>query len=198
VAGLSGHIGAGGFNLDAMVGYDWSQADTARSVPASGSVNSHYDLESLVLDAAATFDLALGRLTLTPGAGITHVAVRRGAASESGSAAFALNVDGDHHAATFVDGSITMSGSTDNAVRPWASVGVRHQLEGDLVFASAALVGSNARFTVPGAPRKDTVITAGAGIEASVASNVSITASYDGEFGAGTGSTATLGLRARF
>ncbi len=198
VAGLAGHIGAGAFNLDAMVGYDWSEADTVRTVPASGSVSSNYDLQSMVLDAAASFDLAMGGFTLTPGVGITHVAVRRGAASETGSAAYALNVDRDRHAATFLDGSIAISGSADSAFRPSASLGVRHQLEGDLVFASAGLLGSTARFIVPGAPRKKTVLTAGAGIEADVASNVSITASYDGEFGAGTGSTATLGLRARF
>lgn len=198
VAGVAGHIGGGGFNVDALAAYDFSEAYTERLVPNNGAVSSRYDLNSIVLDAAASYDLAVGGLAVTPAAGITHLSVRRDAATETGSAAYGFNVDGDRHAATFIDGSIRIGGSADTGLRPWASVGVRHQLEGDLVFASAGLLGSAARFTVPGAPRKDTVLTAGAGIAAELASNVSMTASYAGEFGSGTGSTAMVGLRARF
>jgi len=198
VAGVAGHVGGGGFNVDAMAAYDFSQADTSRLVPGNASVSSRYDLNSIVLDAVASYDVPLGGLALIPSAGITHISVRRDDATEAGSAAYGFNIDGDRHAATFVDGSIRIGSNATTGVRPWASVGLRHQLEGDLVFATAGLLGSAAHFTVPGAPRKDTVLTAGAGLAADLASNVSITASYTGEFGSGTGSTATVGLRARF
>jgi len=125
-------------------------------------------------------------------------ATDRDATRESGSAAFALDVDGDSHAATFIDGAIALRGAMASSIRPWAEIGVRHQLAGELALASAGLVGTTSRFAVPGVSREQTVITYGAGFEASVAETVSLFAGYYGESGEGSGSNLTGGVRVRF
>jgi len=199
VAGVSGHVALGGLQLHALVSYDWSSADTSRAAPGSATVSSDYDLNSLVLDAVASYDAPVGQgLVITPAVGITHIATDRDATRESGSAAFALEVDGDSHAATFIDGAIALRGPATSSIRPWAEIGVRHQLAGELALASAGLVGTTSRFAVPGVSREQTVITYGAGFEASVAETVSLFAGYHGESGDGSGSNLTGGVRVRF
>lgn len=198
VAGLAGHLQSGGFDLNAMVAYSWSNAQTDRALPGGDTGSSGYDLDNLVLDAGATYAVDLGGFTLRPGVGVTHVSARRGGTSESGSAAFGLAVDGDRHNATFVDASIMVSAPSDAKVRPWAQVGLREQVAGERVAASASLLGSAARLIAPGAPRESSVVTASAGLEASVAKNVMMTVNYNGDFGGGTGTTASVGIRARF
>lgn len=199
VAGVSGHVALGGLQLHGLVSYDWSSADTARVVPGAATVSSDYDLDSLVLDAVASYDAPIGPgLVLTPAVGITHVATDRSATRESGSAAFALDVDGDSHSATFIDGALALRAAATSAIRPWAEIGVRHQLGGELPFASAGLAGSSSRFAVPGVGREQTVITYGAGFEATVAESVSLFAGYRGESGDGSGSNLTGGVQVRF
>ncbi len=198
VAGLTGHLQSGGFDLDALAAYSWSNAQTDRALPGGDTGSSGYDLDNLVLDAGATYTFDLGGFTLRPGVGVTHVSARRSGTSEIGSAAFGLAVDGDRHNATFIDASIAVSAPAGAKVRPWAQVGLREQVSGERVAASAGLLGSNARIIAPGAPRESTVVTASAGLEASVAQNVMMTVNYNGDFGGGTGTTASVGIRARF
>jgi outer membrane autotransporter protein len=181
------------------VSYDWSSADTSRAVPGAATVSSDYGLNSLILDAVASYDARLGQgLVITPAVGITHVATDREAARESGSAAFALDIDGDSHSATFIDGTIALRGPASSSVRPWLEIGVRHHLDGELPLASAGFVGAAARFIAPGVSREQTVITYGAGFEASVAETVSLFAGYRGESADGSGSNLTGGVRVRF
>ena len=89
-------------------------------------------------------------------------------------------------------------GLAGTSPRPWAEIGVRRQAEGELVAASARLIGSAARFVVPAPARDEAVVTAGAGVEASMDANVSVFDTCRGEFGCGTGTNAAFGLRARF
>jgi fibronectin-binding autotransporter adhesin len=198
MAGLAAHLGADGFTADALAGYHWGKAETDRGVPGGGVAGDDYDLRALVLDVHASYALDMGGMALTPSAGVTHISARRSAANETGSAAYGLDVQRDSHAATFIDGSLELSGTADNAVRPWASVGLRHQLEGEVAFATASLQGATTTFTVVGAPRKATVFTAGAGLEADLNDAVTVSAAYSGEFGGGTGNAVMLGIRARF
>lgn len=197
-AGLAGHFGSGAFDLDALLAYTWSDAETSRVLPGSQTGEAAYDLDNLVLDVGATYALDLGGWTLVPGVGVTHVSVRRGGTRETGSPAFGLDVERDSHSATFLDAAIGIRGSASAKLRPSARIGVREQVQGERVFASAGLLGSAARFSAPGAPRSSTVVTLNAGLEASLSENVSLSVSYDGEFGDGTGTVASAGIRARF
>ena len=201
VAGVTGHVAAGGFDLNALIAYDWSNARTTRAVPGAAVASSEYDLRSLTLDASAAYAFALSEAwALQPEIGITHISNRRGAATEMGSAAFALDVERRRTKATFIDGSLVLRGGKNEGakIRPFVQLGLRHQLEGDRVYATGGFVGMNTRFTVPGAPRKETVITAGAGFSAEISPGVDLFAAYQGEFGGGTGTLVNAGFRIGF
>ncbi|HTN14477.1 MAG TPA: autotransporter domain-containing protein [Sphingomonadaceae bacterium] len=196
-AGITGHVSAGGFQLSALVAYDWGKADTLRAVPGNATVSSDYRLRSLVLDASAGYDFSLSSdWALRPEVGLTHISTKRGDAQESGSDAFSLDVDAARHKATFIDGGIRLlGGQRDEATfHPWAQLGVREQLEGDVSWASAGFAGTASGFLVPGATRKDTVITAGAGFDFDLSPSARLFAGYQGEFGGGTGSIVTVGV----
>lgn len=200
-AGLAGHVATGGFDLSALIAYDWGKADTHRTVPGKAAVSSDYKLRSLILDAKAGYNFALSEgWALRPEVGLTHISTRRSAARETGSAAFALAIDGKRNNATFVDGGITLQGGREAGAtfHPWVQLGVRHQLKGDRPWASAGFAGNAARFSAFGADRKDTVITAGAGLRADVSDRFRLFASYQGEFGGGTGSQANIGFELAF
>ncbi|MDD3798521.1 MAG: autotransporter domain-containing protein [Novosphingobium sp.] len=202
VAGLHGQLAAGGFNLAATIAYDWSDAQTDRAVPGNGAVSSSgYDLNSLVLDATIGYSLPIGGdWTLQPQAGLTHVSTKRGATSETGSAAFSLDIEKERAKATFADAAVVLRGgqNEDATFEPWIQLGVRQQLDGKHVSATAGFVGMPGTFTVFGAPRKATVMTAGAGFSARLADGVKVFASYQGEFGGGTGTQVGGGVQIAF
>ncbi len=198
-AGLTGQARVGGFTLGGTLAYDWSDAETRRSVPGNVEVKADYDLNSFVFDASARYDLAFGAgWTVSPGIGFTHISTKRGGATETGSVAFALDVESQTTKANFLDGSVAIRGSDSAVVQPWAQLGLRHQLSGKLTSATASFVGASSTFTVRGAARKETVATAGVGIAAKVAQNLLIHAAYTGEFGGGAGNNVSAGIRLAF
>ncbi|SCW80466.1 Uncharacterized conserved protein, contains a C-terminal beta-barrel porin domain [Sphingobium faniae] len=197
--GVTGQAIVGGFTLGGTIAYDWSDATTHRTAPGNVDVTADYNLNSIVFDASANYDLALGSgWMLSPAIGFTHVSTKRDRATETGSSAFALDVESRRTKASFVDGAVAIRGSDDATVQPWAQLGLRHQLSGKAVAATASFIGASSGFTVLGAARKATVATAGAGIAAQVAPNLRIHAAYMGEFGGGSGSNVSAGLRFEF
>lgn len=199
IAGISGHVAAGGFSFTGTIAHDWSQASTRRAVPGAGTVSSgKYRLRSWVIDAAAAYEMPLSKhWIIAPEAGITHVFTRRGATAETGSGPFALTVDAGKTNATFIDGGIKLKGnlSGDVPFHPWVQLAVRHQLSGNVSDASAGFVGNTARFTVIGASRKGTVGAAGVGVDYEVSPGVSLFGAYHGEFGNGRSHNLNVGLR---
>lgn len=197
--GITGQAAVGGFTLGGTVAYDWSDATTGRTVPGNVAVTSDYNLNSIVFDASANYDLAFGTgWALSPGIGFTHISTKRDHAIETGSAAFALEIDSKRTKASFLDGSVTIRRSDEAAVQPWVQLGLRHQLAGKTTAATASFVGTTSSFTVLGAARKETVATAGAGIATEVAPGLRIHAAYMGEFGGGSGSNLSAGIRFAF
>ncbi|UZW57180.1 autotransporter domain-containing protein [Sphingobium sp. JS3065] len=200
VAGLTGHFQSGGFEGTATVAYDWSEASTRRAVPgAATALSGDYRLRSLVLDGTLGYSFPMGGWAVRPEVGVTHVATRRGATTETGSAAFALAVDRAKTSATFIDGGIRLKDSGDGAgFHPWAALGVRHQLEGERSTARAGFVGNAARFTALGAGRKETMATAGAGVSYDLGTGLSLYGAYQGEFGGGRSHNVNVGVRFAF
>jgi fibronectin-binding autotransporter adhesin len=199
-AGVVGHVKTGGLHLSALAAYDWGKATTGRNVPA-GAVSSEYRLRTLILDASAGYDLDLSEgWTLQPEVGLSHVSARRSAAEETGSAAFALEIDGGRTDATFLDGGVTLLGGRNEGAtfHPWLQVGLRHQVDGGQSGASAGFMGTASRFVLPGAAREDTVVTAGGGIALDLSSNARVFGAYQGEFGGGTGSQVSIGIELDF
>lgn len=201
VAGISGHFAAGGFDVNALIAYDWSKAETRRAVPGNIDVTSKYDLGSLVLDASMGYSLPVSTgWVVRPELGLTHISTRRDATVERGSAAFALAVERERTKATFVDGALTLRGGqeADATFHPWVQAGIRHQFDGDVSAVRAGFVGTTSRFTVFGAGRKETMVTAGAGFSADLSKGLRLFATYQGEFGGGTGNNVNVGLRFAF
>lgn len=197
VAGLSGHFMSGGFDGTVTVAYDWSDANTRRSVPGATALSGDYRLRSLLLDGTVGYSFPMGAWAIRPEVGITHVSTRRGAANETGSAAFALAVDRAKTNATFIDGGVKLKGGFgEGAVfHPWASLGLRHQLEGEQSSARAGFVGNTERFTVLGAGRKETMATVGAGASYDLAARLTLYGAYQGEFGGGRSHNVNIGVR---
>ena len=201
VAGLAAHLSTGGLELNGLIAYDWSKAHTSRAVPDGRVQSSKYDLHGLVLDASAAYALPFSEgWALQPQVGVTHVSNRRGSASETGSAAFALDVERRRTKATFLDAALVLRGGrqAEASFKPWLQAGLRHQLEGERTYATGGFQGTDIRFTVPGAPRKDTVVIAGAGFSADLSAKVRVFAGYQGEFGGGTGHAVSGGIRIGF
>ncbi len=198
VAGAVARFSSGGFAIDLLAARDWSEVSSSRAVPGS-MARSHYTLRSWVLDGSVSAALPLSESwAIRPTAGITHVAVDRGAAQETGSAAYALAVASGNHKATFVDGSIKLEGGQNSTVQPWIQLGVRHQLAGERFTATGRLPGATTGFSVTGAPREDTLAIAGVGVRAEVSRGVSLFGSYLGEFGDGNNHNANLGVSFAF
>ena len=200
VAGLSGHVASGGFDATVTMAYDWSDASTRRAVPGATVSSNDYRLRSLVLDGSVGYNFPMGSWAVRPEVGITHVSTRRGAATETGSGAFALTIDRAKTHATFIDGGITLKGGVGERDRfhPWAQAGVRHQLEGELTAARAGFVGNAERFSVLGAGRKETLATASAGASYDVTPGFSLYGAYQGEFGGGRSHNVNVGVRFDF
>lgn len=200
VVGLSGHVASGGFDATATIAYDWSEASTRRAVPGATVTSNDYRLRSLVLDGSIGYSFPMGGLVVRPEVGLTHVSTRRGSATETGSPAFALNVDRAKTHATFIDGGLKLKGGVGEGDRfhPWAQAGVRHQLDGELTAASAGFVGNAERFSVLGAGRKETMATAGAGASYDVTPGFSLYGAYQGEFGGGRSHNVNVGVRFDF
>lgn len=199
--GVSGRIAFDGLDVGVLAAYVWSEADTRRPVPGGTARSGDYGLRSLVLDASIAYDFALGRdWAFRPEGGLTHVSTRRGHALESGSAAFALDIDRDRVKATFIDGAIGMRGGVASGAifHPWLKAGVRRQLAGRSTDATASFAGVTTDFTVLGASRKATMATAGAGVAVDIMPNMSLFGSYNGEFGGGRSNNVNVGARIIF
>lgn len=200
VAGLSSHFASNGFSFTGTVAHDWSDASTRRSVPGGATaVSGKYRLRSWVIDGVAGYDLpSKGGWVVRPEVGFIHIATSRGATVETGSGAFALAVDDDRTKASFIDGGFRFTSNGKGALRPWAQIGIRHQLSGNVSDASVRFVGDVARFTVLGAGRKDTVATAGIGASYEVSPGLSLYGAYQGEIGNGRSHNVNVGLRFGF
>jgi uncharacterized protein with beta-barrel porin domain len=198
IAGAMAQYRSGAFLLTASLAYDWSAADTERTAPGGASVRSHYDLHSLVLDASAAYAVAVGSdWALRPEAGITHISTRRDAAAENGSAAFALAVDAAHTKATFIDGSLYLEREQGrgDGLRPWVRAGLRQQLDGQDVSATAGFAGTPLRMTVAGVTRGRTAASGGLGASIDLTPRLNLGGAYQVEVSDGTSHNASLRLR---
>jgi outer membrane autotransporter protein len=91
--GASAQLALAGFRLGGSVIHDRSSADTSRSLFDGSEAQSHYRLRGTTADIHAGYGFAIGGgWDVGPEIGVTHVSVKRGAASETGAGPFNLNV----------------------------------------------------------------------------------------------------------
>lgn len=199
VAGITARIATGGFDLTILAALDRSEAQTSRSVPG-GTVRSRYDLHAMILDASAGYSVPVGGdWAVRPEVGITHIATNRSGAVETGSATFGYTIAKADPEATFIDAGLTLEGGLSEGarVKPWVQAGVRHQLNGQLTAATGRFASASG-FTVLGASRDETLVTAGAGVTADLGGGVSLGGAYQGEFGGTKSHNVTVGIRFGF
>ncbi|WP_156139528.1 hypothetical protein [Sphingomonas sp. 35-24ZXX] len=144
VAGVHGRLTSGSFGLKATIAYNGSNGVTRRVVP-SGRTDARFDLEGWIADVSAHYNVAMGdNWAVQPSVGMTAIRSTRGRATETGSTPFALNVAGDRQNAVFVDAGLNFSGGVepDSMVKPYLSLGVRYQVQGEDTAALAGFAGS--------------------------------------------------------
>ncbi|MGE4323519.1 MAG: autotransporter outer membrane beta-barrel domain-containing protein [Sphingobium sp.] len=195
------HYANGGLEAGAAVIFDRASADTVRTPVAGGSTRSHYTLRGTTVDAYAGYGFDVGKgVRIGPEVGVTRVSTKRGAAQEAGGGAFALHVAAQRYDATFLTAALRLSmPEATNALRPSVSGGVRHQVSGDRIDATAGFTGTTARYTVNGVRRDRTVGYVGAGLEFPVGAAVTLFAAGDVEIDKYRGSqNINGGMRIRF
>lgn len=177
----------GDVGVHALVAYDSSKADTRRSIAAAvGTATGSFDVSGQTVDVSVDHKARIAEnFALQSRVGVTYMHVERDGLAESSASAFALAVAEETVDAWFIDGGLTLSGHVDlwgRQISPFASVGIRHQLKGDLIHASARLTGTTAGLlTVAGAGRSETVATLGTGFSLDVTSNLRLFGAYNAE-----------------
>lgn len=194
------HYAAGGFSAGASLIFDRAAADTSRNPVGGETARSHYDLHGTTIDGWFGYGVALGDdWQLGPQVGLTHVRVTRDGMVESGGGAFALNVAKQKYDATLLTADLKVEAPGAQAIRPWAAVGVRYWLDGKAVSATGGFADVASLYTVAGAGRKAAVPHAGAGLDFSLGSNMSLFVNGDIEFNGSNGARhVNTGLAIRF
>jgi outer membrane autotransporter protein len=194
------HFAAGGFSAGATLLFDRAKADTQRTLGAGGTAKGRYGLHGTTLDAWAGYGFAIGDdWQIGPQLGITHVSVKRGAVTESGGGAFALDVAGRTYDATFLSADLKLEAPGMESLRPWLAAGVRSRVDGSATVATGAFTGTGTTYTVAGVERKKTLPHVGAGIDFAVSKSVSLFVNGDAEFnGRNKEQNANVGVTIRF
>ncbi len=200
VAGAMVKARSGNFDLSLAMTYDDSKTDTKRSIMNAMDANSRYKLRTWTTDFAAAYRFPVGDgLSLKPQIGFTHIESRRAALSEAGNEPFLLEVTGKTLKANFISGDLYLGADAVKRVRPWLSVGIRHQLSGRVGTAIGAFMGNSETFTVTGASRDRTLATVSGGAALDVLDHLTLSLSGRTEFGAkASGQSAMAGLRLTF
>lgn len=165
VAGVHGRYEAGNFGFGASIAYHGGKGDTDRVVPAGAASRGSYDLNSIVSDLSAHYTVDMGDWALRPRAGVTYVRTSRDRVVEAGGP-FALTVAADRHVAGFADAGVGLARaeSSDAAFRPFVSLGLRYQIEGQRADAVAGYAGGPLGLVALGAGRAQAVGTISAGL----------------------------------
>ncbi|MBB4642528.1 autotransporter family protein [Rhizorhapis suberifaciens] len=197
--GAGAHLAFAGFRFGASVVRDHSSADTSRTLFNGAEATSHYRLRGTTADIHAGYGFAFGRgWDIGPEFGVTHVSVKRGAATETGGGAFSLNVAKDRISYTFLTADLALQ-MREGALRPWLTAGLRQRLDNDSARATASLAGVSTSFTVPGVQRDRSFANIGAGVAWKVLPALTLFTRGNSEFGSDNNAhSVDAGLKLRF
>ncbi|HEX8413259.1 MAG TPA: autotransporter outer membrane beta-barrel domain-containing protein, partial [Sphingomicrobium sp.] len=202
VGGIHGRLSSGGFGLKATVAYDDSDARTDRAMPVGPAANGRYSLRAWTADVAVDYSVPVSSgWAMRPSVGATLIKSIRGGLQEEGGSPLALTVARDRDTAAFADAKLAVFGGMQAAakVQPYASIGVRYQLQGRGTTALASLDGGTFGLAADGASRARLVGTAALGAEAKLARNISLFGSANAETGLDDRRlSATAGIRVGF
>lgn len=164
----------------------WNKLDTSRSVAFAGfadSVSASYDSTTSQLFGEVGHRIDAGTVALEPFAGLAHVRVKSDAFFERGGLA-ALYGDGGSVDATFSTLGVRASTQLSERTRVRGLLGWRHAF-GETTPTSTHAFGGSLPFTLAGVPLAKNVAVLEAGVETQLRPNLSLGASYSGQFGDG-------------
>jgi len=191
-----------GFGFSAALVFDGGRARTHRWLPDDRQAWSRYKLNSMTSDLSAFYAADVGHdWTLTPRVGLTYVRTTRDELNEDGYSLFALDVARERHVAGFADGALSFARSerSNEAWRPYVTLGARYQLQGQRVRAVGALNDADLDLIGVGASRAELVGTASAGVGYRPSDAIEIFAGASAQTGRDDHQESiTAGVRARF
>ena len=200
VAGVHGRYATGKLGFGASLAYHGGKADTDRALPASTASRAGYDLTSVVGDLSAHYTIDMGDWALRPRAGVTYIRTSRDRAVETGGP-FALTVAADRHVASFADAGVGFARAETStaAFRPFVSLGLRYQIEGQRTDAVAGYAGGPLGLVALGAGRARTVGTIAAGLTQRVTDGLDLFSTASAQTGSSDNRAAiSTGVRLRF
>ncbi|WP_185878796.1 autotransporter domain-containing protein [Variovorax sp. MHTC-1] len=184
--GLYGSTQWGATALRLGASHSWNKTDTSRSVAFAGfadSVSAQYDSTTTQLFGEVGHRIEAGTVALEPFAGLAHVLVKNDAFFERGGLA-ALYGEGGSVDATFTTLGLRASAQLGTATRLRGMLGWRHAF-GDTTPTSTHAFGGSLPFTIAGVPLAKNVAVLEAGVETQLRPNLTLGASYSGQFGDG-------------
>ncbi|HEX7867531.1 MAG TPA: autotransporter domain-containing protein [Variovorax sp.] len=164
----------------------WNKNDTNRSVAFAGfagNMASKYDSTTSQVFGEVGHRVDLGSTTLEPFAGLAHVRLRSDAFLEQGGAA-ALYGFGGSIETTFSTIGLRAGMQLSDSTRLRGVLGWRHAF-GDTAPKSTLAFAGSLPFTLSGVPLAKNVAVLEAGMETLLRPNLSLNASYSGQFGDG-------------
>ncbi|RJG05513.1 autotransporter outer membrane beta-barrel domain-containing protein [Noviherbaspirillum cavernae] len=186
------HLGAyGGTQWDATAlrlgaSHSWNKTETNRSVAFAGfagGLNAEYDSTTTQVFGELGHQIDMGRAVLEPFSGLAHVRLKSDAFLERGGPA-AMYGEGDSTNATFSTIGLRASMQAGESTRLRGMLGWRHAF-GDTAPTSTHTFSGSLPFTLAGVPLAKNVAAFDAGIETQLRPNLTLEASYSGQFGDG-------------
>ncbi len=179
--------------------YTWHKLDTKRTVAFTGfadSLSAKYDASTSQVFGELGQRFDIGRVALEPFAGLAYVNVKTDAFGERGGVAALRGASGSTDV-TFGTLGLRASSEVSDGLRLRGMVGWRHAFSAVTPSSTNAFAGGSA-FTVYGVPIARNVAVVEAGLETTLRPNLTLGASYSGQFGSGlkdNGFKVTLGMK---
>lgn len=186
------HVGVYGGNqsgntaLRVGASHSWNKLETQRTVEFTGvaeSLKSSYDASTTQVFGEIGQKMAMGSMALEPFAGIAYVNVDTKSFRESGGEAALHGAGGSTHS-LFSTLGVRTSTSLSDSTKLSGMLGWRHAF-GDKTPTSSNSFAMGQPFTVGGVPLTKNVAVIEAGLEKQLQSNMTLSASYAGQFGSG-------------
>ena len=186
------HVGLYGGNqwdntsLRLGASYSWNKMDTQRHVSFVGlneGLKAKYDAATTQLFGEIGQRIDMGTVALEPFAGLAYVNIDADGFSENGGAS-ALHGGGGTTDATFSTLGVRASTQLSETTRVRGTVGWRHAI-GDKTPTSTQSFSMGSPFTVSGVPMAKNVAIVEAGLETKLEHDLTLGASYSGQFGNG-------------
>lgn len=188
-AGLYLAFNAAGFDLTGAVAYQKTNADGSRMITGPVGFNriatGHPDGKNYLASLEGSYKASMENMNLRPFVGAIYNKAKIDGFSESGANALDLNIQGFDASSTRLYGGIEIKGNiasgSSTTISPYARASYSHELSGNHRDIWSSFAGGGSSFMVTGREVSEGQVDLAFGIEANVASNVTLFVGYDGQ-----------------